>query len=44
MRRLQLDGQRYGAGHFASDLEQGLARLHKWKTRMPEILARAEGR
>jgi len=44
MRRMQLDGQRYGAGHFASDLEQGLARLHKWKTRMPEILARAEGR
>ncbi len=44
MRRLQLDGQRYGAGHFASDLEEGLSRLQRWKTRMPGILARAEGR
>jgi hypothetical protein len=44
VRRLQLDGERYRAGHFASDLEKGLSRLHQWKTRMPEILARAERR
>jgi hypothetical protein len=43
VRRLQLD-ERYRAGHFASDLEKGLSRLHQWKTRMPEILARAERR
>ena len=44
VRRLQLDGERYRAGHFASDLEKGLSRLHQWKTRMPQILARAERR
>jgi len=44
VRRLQLDGERYRAGNFASDLEKGLSRLHQWKTRMPEILARAERR
>jgi hypothetical protein len=43
MRRLQVDGKHYRAGHFASDLEKGLAELNKWKTRMPEFLARAEG-
>jgi hypothetical protein len=41
VRRLQLDGD---TRHFASDLEKGLSRLHQWKTRMPEILARAERR
>jgi hypothetical protein len=44
VRRLQLDGERYRVGHFASDLEKGLSRLHQWKTRMPQILARAERR
>jgi len=43
MRRLQLDGKRYCAGQFALDLEKGLSELYQWKTRMPEILARAEG-
>lgn len=43
VRRLQLEAGRYRAGHFASDLEKGLSRLHQWKTRLPEILARAEG-
>ena len=43
VRRLQVDGGRYGARHFASDLERGLSRLQEWKTRMPEIIARAEG-
>ena len=42
IRRLQLDGQRYHTNHFAADLEKGLSRLHKWKARLPEILARAE--
>lgn len=43
MRRLQLD-VRYRPGQFASELEKGLSRLSQWKTRMPEIVARAEGR
>ena len=42
MQRLLLDGQRYQATHFASDLEQGLSRLFQWKNRVPEILARAD--
>jgi hypothetical protein len=41
MQRLLLDGRRYQATHFASDLEQGLSRLFLWKSRVPEILARA---
>jgi hypothetical protein len=40
VRRLQTD-KRYQPGHFASDLEKGLSRLSEWKSRMPEILARA---
>ena len=43
VRRLQLGGRQYGAGKFASDLEKGLSRLYQWKTRMPKMLARAEG-
>ena len=43
IRRLQLD-VRYRPGQFASELEKGLSRLSQWKTRMPEIVARAEGR
>ena len=43
VRRLQLDGKRYPAENFASDLEKGLTRLHQWRTRLPEILAQAEG-
>ena len=42
IRRLQLDGQRYLPNHFAADLEKGLSRLHEWKARLPEILARAD--
>jgi hypothetical protein len=44
VRRLLTDGRRYRAKNFASDLEKGLSRLHQWKTRLPELLARAEGR
>ena len=42
--RLQVDDERYQVGQFKSDLEKGLLRLHHWKTRMPQINARAEGR
>ncbi len=42
--RLLTDSRRYRAKNFASDLEKGLSRLHQWKTRLPELLARAEGR
>ena len=41
VRRLQTD-KHYNPGHFASDLEKGLSRLSEWKSRMPEILARAD--
>jgi hypothetical protein len=41
MRRLQLDGEHCSPGHFASVLEKGLSQLHEWKTRVPELLARA---
>jgi hypothetical protein len=40
VRRLQTD-RRYEPGHFALDLEKGLSRLSEWKSRMPQILARA---
>ena len=43
VRRLQLEGDQYQAGHFTSDLEKGLSRLHQWKTRLPDILGRVEG-
>ena len=42
MRRLQFDGKRYRPTHFASDLEKGLSRLHQWKKRLPEMVARAQ--
>jgi DICT domain-containing protein len=42
MRRLQFDGKRYRPVHFASDLEKGLSRLHQWKKRLPEMVARAQ--
>jgi hypothetical protein len=41
IRRLQLGGKRYRPAQFASDLEKGLSRLHQWKTRLPELMARA---
>lgn len=41
VRRLQVDG-RYGAGHFASDVEKGITLLSQWKARVPQILARGE--
>ena len=41
MRRLQLGGEHCPTGHFASVLEKGLSELHEWKTRVPEMLARA---
>jgi hypothetical protein len=40
--RLQTGGDRYRTKEFAQDLEKGLARLQRWKTRLPEMLARAE--
>ena len=43
VRRLQENDERYPVGHFLSDLEKGLLRLNQWKSRMPEIIARAEG-
>jgi hypothetical protein len=42
MRRLQFDSRRYRPIHFAMDFEKGLSRLHRWKTRLPEMVARAE--
>jgi len=41
--RFEVDSDRYRVSHFMSDLEQGLLRLRQCKTRMPEIIARAEG-
>jgi hypothetical protein len=40
VRRLQIDA-RYQPGQFATELEKGISRLSEWKSRMPEILARA---
>jgi hypothetical protein len=41
VRRLQTD-KRYHSAHFALDLQKGLSRLSEWKSRMPEILDRAD--
>jgi hypothetical protein len=40
MRRLKSEGERYLAGPFASELEKGLAGLHQWKARMPDLFPR----
>jgi len=41
-RELMCSGGEYHADSFAADLDKGLSRLLQWKTRLPEMLARAE--
>jgi hypothetical protein len=41
-RKLMRSGGEYHAESFAADLDKGLSRLLQWKTRLPEMLARAE--
>ncbi len=40
-RKLMRSGGDYHAASFAADLDEGLSRLQQWKTRLPEMLARA---
>jgi hypothetical protein len=39
VQRLLRESHRYQPVHFAEDLEKGLSRLRRWKTRLPELLA-----
>ena len=41
-RKLMRSAGQYHADSFASDLDKGVSRLLQWKTRLPEMLARAE--
>ena len=43
VRRLRLDGDRYHAREFVSELEKGLSRLVQWKNKLPKLIEQVEG-